>query len=147
MDVDDHVRITEQLIQAVEIVAAYVLVLLFAVGVFDLGLNIFTLVRTGAITQTSEVIALIDTVLLLFIIVEIYQTVVAYTREESVVRIVIITGIIAVTRRVISFHPGDHAAMDSLLTSAGFAVLLAVLVGALYVVRRTAQDSTTDTLH
>jgi uncharacterized membrane protein (DUF373 family) len=141
MDVDDHVRITERLIQAVEIVAAYVLVLLFAVGVFDLGLNIFDLVRTGAITQTSEVIALIDTVLLLFIIVEIYQTVVAYTREESVVRIVIITGIIAVTRRVISFHPDDHAAMEALLTSAGFAVLLAVLVGALYIVRKTPTES------
>lgn len=142
MDVDDHVRITERLIQAVEIVAAYVLVLLFAVGVFDLGLNIFALVRTGAITQTSEVIALIDTVLLLFIIVEIYQTVVAYTREESVVRIVIVTGIIAVTRRVISFHPDEHAAMDSLLTSAGFGLLLAVLVGALFVVRRTPTDRT-----
>lgn len=141
MDVDDHVRITERLIQSVEIVAAYVLVLLFAVGVFDLGLNIFDLVRTGAITQTSEVIALIDTVLLLFIIVEIYQTVVAYTREESVVRIVIITGIIAVTRRVISFHPDDHAAMEALLTSAGFALLLAVLVGALYIVRKTPTES------
>ncbi len=141
MDVDDHVRITERLIQSVEIVAAYVLVLLFAVGVFDLGLTIFELVRTGAITRTSEVIALIDTVLLLFIIVEIYQTVVAYTREESVVRIVIITGIIAVTRRVISFHPDDHAAAEALLTSAGFAVLLAVLVGALHIVRRTSSES------
>ncbi|MGB9964240.1 phosphate-starvation-inducible PsiE family protein [Halobacterium sp. CBA1126] len=141
MDADDHVRVTERLIQSVEIVAAYVLVFLFAVGVFDLGLNIAQLVRTGAITQTSEVVALIDTVLLLFIIVEIYQTVVAYTREESVVRIVIITGIIAVTRRVISFHPGDHAAQDALLTSLGFAALLAVLVGSLYVVRRTRAES------
>jgi len=143
MDVDDHVRITERLIQSVEIVAAYVLVLLFAIGVFDLGLNIFQLVRSGAITRTGEVVALIDTVLLLFIIVEIYQTVVAYTREESVVRIVIITGIIAVTRPVISFHPDDHAAQEALLTSAGFAILLAVLVGALYVVRKTPAESST----
>jgi uncharacterized membrane protein (DUF373 family) len=141
MDVDDHVAITERLIQAVEIVAAYILVLLFAVGVFDLGLNIFKLVRTGEITQTSAVIDLIDTALLLFIIVEIYQTVVAYTREESVVRIVIVTGIIAVTRRIISFHPGDHATVDALYVSLGFAVLLGVLVAALYIVRKTASEA------
>lgn len=141
MDVDDHVAITERLIQAVEIVAAYILVLLFAVGVFDLALNIFTLVRTGEITQTTAVIDLIDTALLLFIIVEIYQTVVAYTREESVVRIVIVTGIIAVTRRIISFHPGDQATVDALYVSLGFAILMGVLVAALYVVRKTASEA------
>jgi uncharacterized membrane protein (DUF373 family) len=141
MDVDDHVEITERLIQAIEIVAAYILVLLFAIGVFDLGLNIFQLVRTGEIAQTSAVIDLIDTALLLFIIVEIYQTVVAYTREQSVVRIVIVTGIIAVTRRIISFHPGETATVDALYVSLGFAVLLAVLVAALFIVRRTASES------
>lgn len=135
MDVDDHVAITERLIRALELTAAYVLVLLFGVGVFDLGLNIVTLVRTGRIAQTSAVIDLIDTVLLLFIIVEIYHTVIAYTREESVVRIVLVTGVIAITRRIISFHPAEYATpREALYPAVGFAVLLATLVIALYVV-------------
>lgn len=74
MDVEAHVELTERLIGGVEIVAAYVLVFLFAVGVFDLGLTIGGLILSGAITNAGEVVALVDTVLLLFIIVEVYRT-------------------------------------------------------------------------
>lgn len=136
----DHVTTTERLIRALQLLAAYVLVLLFAIGVFDLGLDIVHLVRTGEITQTSAIINLIDTTLLLFIIVEIYHTVIAYTREESVVRIVIVTGIIAITRRIISYHPTEfNTPQHALNASVGFAILLLVLVIALYVVYNTTE--------
>jgi uncharacterized membrane protein (DUF373 family) len=141
MDAEDHVEVTERLMGGVEIVAAYVLVLLFAVGVFDLGLTIAGLVRSGAITDTTEVVDLVDTVLLLFIIVEVYRTVVAYTREESVLRIVVATAVIAVTRRVIVFKPGDYATPEAVLfTAAGLAVLVAALVASLYVLDADDDD-------
>lgn len=133
MDVEAHVELTERLIGGVEIVAAYVLVFLFAVGVFDLGLTICGLILSGAITNAGEVVALVDTVLLLFIIVEVYRTVVAYTREQSVLRIVVATAVIAVTRRVIVFKPGDFSSSRAALSVAiGLAVLIVALVGALY---------------
>lgn len=142
MDADDHVVVTERLMRGVEIVAAYVLVFLFGVGVFDLGLSIADLIRTGAITQTTEVVGLIDTVLLLFIIVEVYRTVVAYAREESIIRIVIATGVIAVTRRVIVFKPEDFDSPEAtLFTAVGLAVLVSALVAALYVLRQTDSDT------
>lgn len=141
MDLEALVRPSETGMQLIEVVTAYVLVALFAVGVFDLGLRIAELTLSGAITRTAAVIGLIDTVLLLFIIVEVYQTVVAYSREKSVVRIVIVTGVIAVTRKIIIFRPSEYdTAASVVLNAASYALLLAVLVVALFVVRRTAAE-------
>lgn len=140
MDVDPDALVdsSEKAIRYVEIFAAYVLVLLFAVGVFDLLLTIAGLVRTGRITDPDAVVGLIDTVLLLFIIVEVYQTAVAYYRDRSVVQVVIVAGIIAISRKVITFRPDQAASkMDALLEAGALAVLLFVLVGALYLLRTT----------
>lgn len=144
MEYDDLIAPSEDAIRLVEIATAYILVGLFAIGVVDLLAQIIAAasltVRSGGtegIADPIVVVGFIDTALLLFIIVEIYQTVVAYTREESVVRIVIIAAIIAVSRKIISFRPDDTAGTDDLLFAASFGLLLAVLVLALYVLRET----------
>ena len=144
MDHDRLVAPSEAAIRVVEIVAAYILVALFAIGVVDLLIQILEAVvasfRPGGspgIADPEVVVGFIDTALLLFIIVEIYQTVVAYTREESVVRIVIIAAIIAVSRKIISFRPGDTIGTDDLLFAASFGLLLIVLAGSLYMLRTT----------
>ncbi|GGM58351.1 uncharacterized membrane protein (DUF373 family) [Halarchaeum rubridurum] len=135
--VDDFVDVSERLMRYLEVAAAFVLVGLFAVGVFDFLLQIVTLVRTGAITDTAAIIGLIDDILLLFIIVEIFQTIVAYAQEQSVIRIVIAAGLIAVARKVISFHSGDYGSpTEATVAAAGYALLLLALVAALYVVGR-----------
>ncbi|GAA0296382.1 phosphate-starvation-inducible PsiE family protein [Halarchaeum salinum] len=136
-DIEDFVDISERLMRYLEVVAAFVLVGLFAVGVFDFLLQIVTLVRTGAITDTSAIVGLIDEILLLFIIVEIFQTVVAYAQEQSVIRIVIAAGLIAVARKIISFHSGDYGTpTEATIAAAGYALLLLSLVAALYAVGR-----------
>jgi uncharacterized membrane protein (DUF373 family) len=101
------------------------------------------LVISGAIFDPQEgideIVDIVDRALLLFIIVEIYQTVVAYTRDESVVRIVIVAALIAVSRKIISFD--TSAPPQELLISAGaFALLLVAVVVALYVVRTTGSQ-------
>ncbi len=141
MDKEALVAPSEQLLRVVEIIAAYVLVALFAIGVFDLLVILVDLVVSGAIFDPDagigQIIAIVDRALLLFIIVEIYQTVVAYTRDESVVRIVIVAALIAVSRKIISFDT-SAAPEDLLLSAVAFAILLAAVVVALYVVRVTS---------
>lgn len=138
MDIEDSVHLSERLMRYLEVVAAFILVGLFGVGVFDFLLEIVTLVRTGEIAQTEAVVGLIDEILLLFIIVEIFQTVVAYAQERSVIRIVIAAGIIAVARKIISFHAGEYGTpLDSTIAAGGYALLLFALVAALYVVQQT----------
>jgi uncharacterized membrane protein (DUF373 family) len=143
---DRLVEPSETAIRVVEVVAAYVLVGLFAVGVFDLLISIFELVRTGAIFDPDagidQILTVIDKALLLFIIVELYQTVVAYSRAESVTRIVIVAGLIAISRKIISFRPSEFDSTEALILNAvAFAILLLVLVVAYYLVVQTERDA------
>lgn len=121
-----------QFIHYVELVAATVFALLFAVGVVDLILQIAEAVLNGSITDPQVVIGFIDTGLLLLIIVEVYQTVVAYTtRTETsdIVRLVVYTGVIAMVRKVIIFRTGEYASIeDALLAAISYSIIIVGLV-------------------
>jgi uncharacterized membrane protein (DUF373 family) len=98
-----------------------VFAILFAIGVIDLTLQIVAAVRSGTITDPLVVIGFIDTGLLLLIIVEVYETVIAYTRASDtrqIVRLVIYTGVIAMVRKVIIFRTGEYATSRSALFAA-----------------------------
>jgi len=131
---------SESLIRYVEVVAALVLVLLFAIGVFDLGLQILGSVIRGTITDPLVVVGFIDTALLLFIIVEVYQTVIAYAQETAtkrIVRLVIYTGVIAMVRKAIIFRTGEYSSEQAALLAAGsYTLIMFGLVGLLVVERR-----------
>ena len=130
---------SETFMRYVETVAAVVLVGLFAIGVFDLGLQIFQAAIDGSITDPLVVVGFIDTALLLFIIVEVYQTVVAYTRESEtrrIVRLVIYTGVIAMVRKAIIFRTGEYADEQAALLAAGAYSLIIFGLAALLVVER-----------
>jgi uncharacterized membrane protein (DUF373 family) len=134
--------ISETLITYVEVVAALVLVVLFAIGVFDLGLGIFRSAASGDITDPLVVVGFIDTALLLFIIVEVYQTVVAYTQESEtrrIVRLVIYTGVIAMVRKAIIFRTGEYANEEAALLAAGSYTLIILGLAALLIVERSTR--------
>jgi uncharacterized membrane protein (DUF373 family) len=135
--VDRIAGLTDSFIHAVELVAAGVFALLFAIGVADLILQIVESVRFGNITDPQVVIGFIDTGLLLLIIVEVYQTVVAYTQENDtrvIVRLVIYTGVIAMVRKIIIFRTSEYeTALDGILVAGSYAVIIVALVGLLLV--------------
>ena len=127
------------LLRYVEVVAALVLVVLFAIGVFDLGLQIFQSAANGSITDPLVVVGFIDTALLLFIIVEVYHTVIAYTEESDtrqIVRLVIYTGVIAMVRKAIIFRTGEYADEAAALMAAGAYTLIILGLAALLLVER-----------
>ena len=124
-----------------ELGAALFLVALFAIGVFDLGLSLYTLLTSGRFTDPDAVIDLIDTVLLLLIIVEVFQTVIAFSRNEPVIRIVINAALIAIARKVISYRPSEYGSVEEAFVAAGsFTLLLAVLILAFFVIRNVDLD-------
>ncbi|MFB6304590.1 MAG: phosphate-starvation-inducible PsiE family protein [Haloferacaceae archaeon] len=146
--IEELATFSERVMQWLELGAAYFLVALFAIGVFDLGLSLVELLLSERFTDPNAVIDLIDTVLLLLIIVEIYQTVIAFSRNEPVVRIVISAALIAIARKVISYRPNEFANIREAFVAAGaFSLLLAVLIVGFYVVRRierTVDESSGD---
>ncbi|RAW44490.1 hypothetical protein DQW50_14140 [Halorubrum sp. 48-1-W] len=111
--------------------AAYFLLLLFLIGVFDLFFSLYRLLVAGNFTDPVEVVALLDSVLLLLIIVEVHRTLVAYARGQAVLRIVVSAAIIAVSRRVISFRLEDYGGgNEALLAASALGVLvLALTIG------------------
>jgi uncharacterized membrane protein (DUF373 family) len=135
--------VTNRFIHAVELVAAAVFALLFAIGVVDLMLQIWQATLAGRITDPLVVIGFIDTGLLLLIIVEVYETVIAYTEESEtrrIVRLVIYTGVIAMVRKTIIFRTGEYATtQDALFAAIGYTVLIFGLVGLLLVERGHGQ--------
>ncbi|WP_192918450.1 phosphate-starvation-inducible PsiE family protein [Salinigranum salinum] len=136
-ELEDFAANSERIMRWLEMGAAYFLVALFAIGVFDLGLSLYQLLVSGRFTDPDAVIDLIDTVLLLLIIVEVFQTVVAFSRNEPVIRIVINAALIAIARKVISYRPGEYQNIEEAFVAAGsFTLLLAVLVFAFFVIRR-----------
>lgn len=139
---EQAVGVSESLMRYVEVVAALVMVVLFAIGVFDLGLQIIQSALKRNITDPLVVVGFIDTALLLFIIVEVYQTVIAYTRESEtrhIVRLVIYTGVIAMVRKAIIFRTGEYASERSaLLASSAYTLIIFGLAVLLVVERRTS---------
>jgi uncharacterized membrane protein (DUF373 family) len=126
-------------VHGVELAAATVFAVLFAVGVIDLTLQILEAARTGSITDPLVVIGFIDTGLLLLIIVEVYQTVLAYVEENDtrrIVQLVIYTGVIAMVRKAIIFRTGEYASVQDALFAAGsYAIIIFALVGLLFAER------------
>ncbi|AZQ14613.1 phosphate-starvation-inducible PsiE family protein [Halorubrum sp. PV6] len=138
---------TSWFVHGVELAAAALFALLFGIGVVDLALQIAESVPTGEITDPNVVIGFIETGLLLLIIVEVYQTVVAYIEQSNtrrIVRLVIYTGVIAMVRKVIIFRTTEYATpRDALFAALAYGIVIVGLVALLYV-ERSVGPSLTD---
>ena len=133
----------EAAVTALQTGIALFLVVVLLLGVVNLvatfvqaALAVELLGHKNAISLISTTI---DLVLYLFIVVELYRTVIAYVEAESVVRAVVHAGLIAVVRQIITFKPGDLESGEAALMTAGTYVLLLVglLVGFFLVHRET----------
>ncbi len=126
-------------VRGTELAAATVFAVLFAIGVVDLTLQILDAVQNGTITDPLVVIGFIDTGLLLLIIVEVYQTVLAYVEESEtrrIVRLVIYTGVIAMVRKAIIFRTGEYETLaDAMLAASSYTVIIFALVALLFAER------------
>lgn len=133
----------EQFVHVVELAAAAIFALLFAIGVADLGFRIGEVVLSGRIARPRVVIGFIDTGLLLLVIVEVYQTVVAYIRRPEtryIVRLLIYTGIIAMVRKVIIIRTGDYATTETALFAALAYTIILLALGGLLLVERVFEE-------
>ena len=130
---------TSRFINGVELAAAALFALLFGIGVVDLAIQIAETIPTGEITDPNTVIGFIETGLLLLIIIEVYETVVAYIEQSNtrrIVRLVIYTGVIAMVRKVIIYRTSEYAtAEDALFAAVSYAIVILGLVALLYVER------------
>ena len=137
---------TNRFIHGVELAAAALFALLFGIGVIDLAIQIAESVPTGEITDPNTVIGFIETGLLLLIIVEVYETVVAYIEQSDtrrIVRLVIYTGVIAMVRKVIIFRTTEYpSTQDALFAAFSYTLVILGLVALLFVERSVGSSLT-----
>ena len=143
---DRYTDLMGRFVHGVELAVATVFAFLFAAGVVNLTVSILTAVVSGNIDDPIVVIRFIDTGLLLLIIVEVYQTVLAYVEQNDtrrVVRLVIYTGVIAMVRKVIIFRTEVYDTVEAALLAAGsYALIILALVALLLVERVYGTDLT-----
>lgn len=127
----------EKAMNYLQLSVAYILLVLFGVAVFDLGLKLYTYFVTGQIFQASNVIGVLETALLLFIIVEVFRTSVAHIEGLSVLPLVIDVALIGVARSLITYRVDAYESTSNALMAAGsYSIILLILVIAFYVIHR-----------
>lgn len=133
---------TEFLMDVLELATAFIMIILFAIGVYDLSLKVYQMVAAGTYTDPNEVIHLIDTALLLLIIVEIYRTVIAYVEDKNILPIVMNVGVVAMARKIISFRTTKYATTsDALISASAYGLLMAILIGSFYLLHRIQKET------
>ncbi|WP_299237009.1 phosphate-starvation-inducible PsiE family protein [Natronomonas sp.] len=141
LDVSAAARPSESGMRWLVLVTAYFLLALFVIGIFDLLVGLYELVASGRFTDPIAVVELLDTVLLLLIIIEVHRTLLAYAREEPVIRIVIGAAIIAIAREVIGFRVSEFDnALGALTAASAFGILLAALIAVYFLIHRINVD-------
>lgn len=124
---------------------ALFLVIVLVVGVVNLVATFAQAIINVELLGYKNAIGLISTtidiVLYLFIVIELYRTIIAYVAAESVVRAVVHAGLIAVVRQIIIFKPGElETTQDALITAGTFAILLVTLLAGFYLVHRNRME-------
>ncbi|WP_435075755.1 phosphate-starvation-inducible PsiE family protein [Halorubrum sp. HHNYT27] len=132
-DIDDATEPAAVTMEWLVLGAAYFLLILFLIGVFDLFLSLYGLLVTGNFTDPNAVVELLDSVLLLLIIVEVHRTLLAYAKGKPVLRIVVSAAIIAIARRAINFRLEDYdTGQETVLAALAIAVLVLALAFGYY---------------
>lgn len=124
-------------------IAAFLVVLLL-LGVVTLAITVVEAIVARDIRNVTATLSLIrsaiDIVLYLFVIVELYHTVVAYVESQSVVMAVIHAGLIAVVRQIITFKPDDYGATEAITIAGVYVLLLVGLLLGFWVVHRQIDE-------
>lgn len=132
----------EWIMDYLQLIVSFLLLGLFAVAVYDLGLEMLHFFVTGKIFDPVNVIALLETALLLFLVVEVFRTAVAHLEDLKVLPLVIDVAIIGVVRNIITYRIGAFETLNNALVAAiSYAAVLLALIVAFFVIHRQERKS------
>jgi len=98
----------------IEGAVAGLLVILAALGVVDVVIKMLMVTRADGFMTPAGITSTIDTVLVVFIVIELIRIAIAYMRHRNVVGTVLEAGLVAVVRKLVIFEGGESALTDAL---------------------------------
>ena len=116
----------------IEGAVAALLVILAALGVIDVVLKMLEVVRAEGFMTPEGITRTIDTVLVVFIVIELIRIAIAYMLHKNVIGTVLEAGLVAVVRKLVIFESGDKVLEKAL----ALAVLTLAVGVTWYLLRR-----------
>ncbi len=114
-------------ITLIYLIIAIILIMLVAVSFYEIFLQLISIL--SGVSLTDSILAVLHTILLSIIILELLETVVIYFRTHRVqVRPILFAGLTAMIRRLLFFGVEPVGVIDMLTTVAVIAVLTAAIV-------------------
>lgn len=132
MDIKDKTSQTlYQIITFLEFIIAVLLVIFIILGTSYLVVLLINQLKAHFFLTPKELHRLLDVTLTLFIIIELFRTVLAYIASKKILRIVFEAAFVAVARKIVLFDVKDYATTTQALMAAlaiGF-VLISLAIG------------------
>lgn len=116
-----------------ETVVAAVLVLMVGLGLVVLGFQFYAVfVHDFPSIGVDAIINVLDVVLIIFIVIELFNIAIAYMQHRSVVPTVLEAALVAVARKLVVFEASAGTALSE---AAGLAIMLIAIAVAWYLLR------------
>jgi len=92
----------------IEGAVTFLLVILAALGVVDIVIKMFQVTRADGFMTPEGITRTIDTVLIVFIVIELIRIAIAYMQHKDVIGTVLEAGLVAVVRKLVIFESSDQ---------------------------------------
>ncbi len=123
-------------VEWVERVIASLLVLVAALGAIDLVVELLAAVGRQGYLEPSSILRLLDSVLIVFVVVELFHIAVAYSERRNVIATVMEAGLVAVVRKLVIFETSVGAEYV-LMKAIALAVLIVAIGVTWFLLRRS----------
>lgn len=120
----------------IEGAVTFLLVVLAALGVVDVVIKMFEVTRADGFMTPEGITRTIDTVLIVFIVIELIRIAIAYMQHKDVVGTVLEAGLVAVVRKLVTFE-----STGQVLENAAALSILILAVGITWYLLRKGQAS------
>ena len=118
------------------------LVILAALGAVDVVIKMLEVTRADGFMTPEGITRTIDTVLIVFIVIELIRIAIAYMQHKNVVSTVLEAGLVAVVRKLVIFESNDQMLEKAIALS-----LLILAVGVTWYLLRKGQLCDADIDH
>lgn len=102
-----YIGLLNRVVVYIEGAVTVLLVVLAALGVVDVVLEMAAITRADGFMTPEGITKTIDTVLVVFIVIELIRIAVSYMQHKNVIGTVLEAGLVAVVRKLVIFESGD----------------------------------------
>lgn len=123
-------------VDALERAIALLLVVIAALGAVDLVVEMFNAVSDKGYLTPDSILRVLDSVLVVFIVIELFNIALAYMKRKNVIATVMEAGLVAVVRKLVIFETNADASYV-LMKAAALGILILAIGLTWFLLRRS----------